>query len=693
MSVHPPRVLAPVATGDGVVWVSGTTPGATVTIRQGSVERGRRQATGPVTPVGVTGITGDPVEAVAHLDAQSATSAAVTPVRDPGEAGEFPGAAVRDVDYGSFPVPTHDTPQGTDGGFAAPLRGRVWLPADSAGQVPGGLGRRPLVVIAHGYWGNPLEDVESLKGYAWLAGHLARWGMVACSIDLSTVNRETAMATQQWSRGEVIMAMLDRLTTDDDLAGYVDRGRVGLVGHSMGGEGVVLAQAINRTRRPRYGILGLVSIAPTNHRPDVAATHTAYLQLHGSLDYLLQDPRYVTGPAPRFGGFRLHDRAWRPRSLAFIDGARHEGWNPIWLASPNSLEPEPDPALPVLPADRQRRIGQALVTAFLLDVLTGREDYRGYLAGPVLPRVVGATVVRRQHQSPSVTVIDDFGDADAQLDLPAEEPADKTVNRRGLAARTTGEGIDRWVDVDHRTDLPLSVHGTRGLDVAWRNDTTSYETNLDAVSVAPSDTLSMRLALHYDETDSGLPDETHNPVGEDLDVVVELDDGTERAAVPLSVTGQVVRYPLAGPQTYSVFQTVRLPVDAFTATNPDLDVTALKRIRLVFSDRPTGRLLVDDIEFETAALTAPSAISMLRVHDLGGGYGPPDDHIDTEVIVHLAGRPGETFGLALRADATLPANWGMFTGLRVALVTGGQIQLAYRRVGPTVREIVAVVPN
>ena len=45
-----------------------------------------------------------------------------------------------------------------------------------------------------------------------LAGHLARWGMVVCSIDLSTVNRETAMATQQWSRGEVIMAMLDRLT-------------------------------------------------------------------------------------------------------------------------------------------------------------------------------------------------------------------------------------------------------------------------------------------------------------------------------------------------------------------------------------------------------------------------------------------------------------------------------------------------
>ncbi|MFY1631684.1 hypothetical protein ACN27F_00145 [Solwaraspora sp. WMMB335] len=692
MSVHSPRVLAPVATGDGVVWVSGTTPGATVAIRQGGVERGRRLATGPLTPVGVTGVTSGPVQAVAHLGPDSATSAAVSPVRDPGEVGDFAGAAVRDVDYGSFTVPTHDTPQGTDGGFVAPLRARVWLPADSDGRVPGGLGRRPLVVIAHGYWGDPLEDVESLNGYAWLAGHLARWGMVACSIDLSTVNRETVMPTQQWSRGEVVMAMLDRLTADDDLAGYLDRGRVGLVGHSMGGEGVVLAQAVNHTRRPRYGILGLVSLAPTNYRPDVAATRTAYLQLHGSLDYLLEDPRYVTGPAARFGGFRLYDRAWRPRSLAFIDGARHEGWNPIWLASPNSLEPDPDPALPPLPADRQRRIGQALVTAFLLDVLTGREDYRGYLAGPALPRVVGSTVVHRQHQSPSVTVIDDFGDADAQLDLPAEDPVDKTVNRRGLAARTTGAGTDRWLDVDHRTQLPRSVHDTQGLDVAWRNDTTSYETNLGAVGVEPSDTLSMRLAQHYDETEDGLPDETHNPVGEDLDVVVELDDGTERAAVSLSVVDRV-RYPLAGPPAYSVFQTVRLPVDAFTATNPGLDITRLTRLRLVFSERPTGRLLVDDIEFETTTLTAPSAISMLRVHDLGGGYGPPDDHIDTEVIVQLAGRAGETFGLALRADPALPAAWGMLAGLREALITGGRVRLGYRRVGPTVREIVAVVPD
>jgi hypothetical protein len=265
-------------------------------------------------------------------------------------------------------------------------------------------------------------------------------------------------------------------------------------------------------------------------------------------------------------------------------------------------------------------------------------------------------------------VIDDFGDADAQLDLPAEDPADKTVNRRGLAARTTGEGTDRWVDVDHRADLPLSVHGTRGLDIAWRNDTTSYETNLDAVSVSPSDTLSMRVAQHYDETDSGLPDETHNPVGDDLDVLVELDDGTEQAAVRLSVVNQVVRYPLAGPQTYSVFQTVRLPIDAFTATNPDLDTTGLKRIRLVFSARPTGRLLVDDIEFETAALTVPSAISMLRVHDLGGGYGPPDDHIDGELIAKVSGAPNHAVGATLRTDSRLPSHEGMLALLRDGLV-------------------------
>jgi hypothetical protein len=684
MTLHPPRVLPPVATGDGTVWVSGVTPGATVTIRRGDSELGQGVAAGPVVAVPVTGVNG-PVHAVAQLGPDSRASGEVAPVRDPGEAGEFPGVTVLDVSYGDFTVPTHTTPEGIEGGFTAPLSGRMWLPTVTTGQVA-----RPLVMIAHGYWVFPEEDLLSLQGYTWLAEHLARWGMAVCSVDLSTVNRESTPLMQQWSRGEVIIAMIDRLTADPQLSRYVDGGRVGLAGHSMGGEGVVMAQAINRTRSPRYGIRGVVSLAPTNYRPETAATHTAYLQLHGSLDYLFAYPSDVIGQPARFGGFRLYDRAWRPRSFAWIEGARHEGWNPYWQASPNSIELPPDPNLPELPADRQRQIGCALINAFFLDALSGRDAYRGYLSGPPIPRVAAGAVVHRQHQSASVVVVDDYGDAHDQFHLTAENPRDKTVNRRSEQVQVSG-GVDRWLDVDLVT-LPSNVHETYGLDFAWGDNSAGYESRLDKIAVTGSDVLSMRISQHYAESVTGDPDQRWNPVGEELDLVIELDDGSRRAAVKLSMVDPVP-YPLPGYTVFSVFRTVRLPIDAFTAVNPRLDITGLRAVRLLASPRMTGRVHVDEIEFDAAVLTAPSMVKMLRVHDLGGGYGPADDHIDTEVIVHLAGRPGESFGLALRQDALLPAARGMLAGLRAALANRRPVRLAYRWAGPTVREIVRVVPE
>ena len=58
----------------------------------------------------------------------------------------------------------------------------------------------------------------------------------------------------------------------------------------------------------------------------------------------------------------------------------------------------------------------------------------------------------------------------------------------------------------------------------------------------------------------------------------------------------VVGAPYPGPQPYSVFRSVRVPMDAFTAVNPDLDLASLDALLFRFRGRPAGRVLIDDIE-------------------------------------------------------------------------------------------------
>ena len=64
-------------------------------------------------------------------------------------------------------------------------------------------------------------------------------------------------------------------------------------------------------------------------------------------------------------------------------------------------------------------------------------------------------------------------------------------------------------------------------------------------------------------------------------------------------------------------------------------------------------------------LNAIGHITMLRVHELGTGYGPGDDFLDVEVVIRLDSDGGRAFGLKLRSeDDRLAARQGMLDLLR-----------------------------
>jgi len=91
-----------------------------------------------------------------------------------------------------------------------------------------------------------------------------------------------------------------------------------------------------------------------------------------------------------------------------------------------------------------------------------------------------------------------------------------------------------------------------------------------------------------------------------------------------------------------------------------------------------------------AQVAASGRITLLRVHDVGTGYGPPADFIDVEVIVLLDTQPGKAFGFQLRNDGNRVARQGQLDLLRDAFnnnwtVTVDHITPAGRQNGVIIR--------
>jgi hypothetical protein len=106
-------------------------------------------------------------------------------------------------------------------------------------------------------------------------------------------------------------------------------------------------------------------------------------------------------------------------------------------------------------------------------------------------------------------------------------------------------------------------------------------------------------------------------------------------------------------------------------TNPPPDLTQTQCDRVI--DDP-------DVE-EACVLAAEGKLTLLRVHELGTGFGPPSDQIDGEVVIRLDTEPGRAFGFQLRDDANEGAHRSMLDLLRDAFNREFRVRIDYLRTG------------
>jgi hypothetical protein len=134
---------------------------------------------------------------------------------------------------------------------------------------------------------------------------------------------------------------------------------------------------------------------------------------------------------------------------------------------------------------------------------------------------------------------------------------------------------------------------------------------------------------------------------------------------------------------------------AIRPNNAAYDIASCPRaLYVATSNRGLLRLspIAPDWDYPMDSLQAAQGkITLLRVHDKGSGYGPPQDRLDAEVVVWLDTEPEKAFGFQLRDDADKAVARGMLDALRDAFNRGARVRLEFSRSGCRTGRIIRVI--
>lgn len=452
--------------------------------------------------------------------------------------------------------------------------GRISYPSDGSGGAlpPVAAGNFPLLVFGHGRFGTgPNNHLQA----AYLMDHLASWGIVATSVSLDVVGQFGSPAAIP-QRGDILLGTIERTlnlvaqlgSPPLGLAAAIDGTRIGLAGHSRGGEGVADA-LIKNAASNLYPILGAATIAPTDFEAYTLPVDVPYMSIYGSKD------GDVNNGWPIF----LHDRgASAEKMFEYVPGANH-----FWFTESLQYSGEGNADIP---RDHHHQVAKAYIGGFMVQKLIGNGfESTAFADGPEMLPLTSVIEVHPMFRHADRFAVDDF-----------ETQSSLTTSSSGGPVVTT---YPRAREDTLRQSSYTFYHVTNGAMGAWPGGSGggSYMAGLPNSSFDATawTQLSVKFAQRWDAP--------FNIVDQDQDVNLTLQDADgDRATLLLSDYGRIP-WPVTHNGTWiqnfpkkTVLRTTRLPLADFVTANPALDLTRLAGLAWT-SVKSSGEIEFDDVEF------------------------------------------------------------------------------------------------
>jgi len=558
-----------------------------------------------------------------------AIDTAIAQAPDPGTPG--PLAVTREeYNFGDTAFQPTDFPGPVE------LRASIHYPTVLAGPYP-------VIVLLHGrhatcfkggsqllQWPcttNGSQPIPSFQGYDYVAESLASNGYVVVSVSANGVNAVDNFVFDlgALARAELMQKHLDILkgfnTTGgapfgNKFIGKFDLTRVGTMGHSRGGEGVVRHYVLNNDLGSPYGIKAVFPLAPVDFN--------RFVVNNAALNVLLP---YCDGDVSDLQGVHFFDDArynvpadTAPKHYELVMGANHNFYNTIW--SPSS--PFPGAAndwLAFVPGGhsdshcgngkssqrlteaQQQGTGLAYMSAFFRAYVGGETQFLPILTGDAPPPPSAQT---------NNLFVSYHAPANRRLDVNRLlTDTNLTVNTVGGAATQTGLTPYELCGGDspqpqrclpdqanarqpHTTPSARSpLRGLSQLITGWNNFTGNYTNNIPPAlgNVSSFQAIQFRVSVNFADV-RNLAD-----LAQDFRVVL-TDAAGNWTSVRVSDVSSALFFPPGevGPVPKVVLNTVRVPLSAFTGVN----LNNVRSVQFTFNERLQGGVLITDVAFASA---------------------------------------------------------------------------------------------
>lgn len=480
-----------------------------------------------------------------------------------------------------------------------PLKGRIWYPKEG--------GSYPVMFIVHG---NHTMTTPSYLGYAYLGEYLASYGYVVVSVDESFLNGyiDDGLSGENDARAILLlenMKMVQKFvnTEGTPLYGKMDFDNLTLAGHSRGGEAITVAALYNSLERlPDNGnlhlsydfhIKSLIAIAPCadQYRPsgrDVELSDVNYLLIHGAND---QDVSYMMGEK-QYQNISFTGEGDYFKAYLYIADANHGQFNSKWgrfdLSTPFNMMLN---TKNLIPKKTQQNTLKIAVKKFL-DATTAQDT--------------GARDFFQDYEQlrealPINLYLNGYEDNTMKKICTYEEDTDLTTGTLDNVTLSS-YGTSYWYETMVYYELNGPDRDNHAFSCAWNNSSTAF---YDLLFNTPS--ADNGEYLQFNVTDDR-EFQTKKKNMELLDFTVRLTDSegnmasvaladyaTVFPALPVITTK--LQFLTDSPVYKHYFQTVRIPLQAFTQANQEIDITSIKSIRFLFDKLDTGKIKLDDIGF------------------------------------------------------------------------------------------------